>query len=78
MLGDERQNVGQPGMRIDVVELAGDDQTVEQRRALAAAIRTGEQPSLAAERQAAQGPLRSVVGEADPTVLEEAKKEGQP
>jgi hypothetical protein len=34
MIGDAGQDVGQPGLRIDVVELGGDDQAVHEGRAL--------------------------------------------
>ena len=71
MLGDAGQHIGKPGQRIDVVELGGDDQAVEDGGAPAAAIGAAEQPGLAAERYAAQGVLGGVVGEADPSVVEE-------
>ena len=77
MIGDAGEHVGQPGLGIDVVELGGDDQAVEEGGALAAAIGAGEQPGLAAESQAAQRPFGGVVGETDPAVLEEAR-EGRP
>ena len=77
MVGDAGEHVGEPGLGIDVVELGGDDQAVQERRRAAAAIGAGEQPGLAAESQAAQRPLGGVVGEADPAVVEEAG-EGRP
>jgi hypothetical protein len=43
MLGDPRQDVGQPGLRIDIVHFSGDNQAVHRRRSLAAAVGTGEQ-----------------------------------
>jgi len=42
MVGDAAQHVGQPGLRIDVVELGGGDQGVHRRGPLATAIGTGE------------------------------------
>lgn len=48
-VGDTRQDVGQPGLRVDVVELGGGDQASDDGGALAAAVRTGQQPCLAAE-----------------------------
>lgn len=77
MIGNAGEDVGGPGLGIDVVELGGHNQAVEERRALAATIGAGEQPSLATERQAAQRPLRCVVGEADAAILQEAG-EGPP
>ena len=44
MPGDAGQDVGQPGLRIDIVQFGGDDQAVDRRGALSAAIGTGEQP----------------------------------
>lgn len=38
MIGDAGQHVGQPGLGIDVVELGRDDEPVQQRGALAAAM----------------------------------------
>jgi len=58
-------------LRVDVVELGGADQRVECCGALAATIGAGEQPSLAAERDAAQRAFGSVVGQADTTVVAE-------
>jgi hypothetical protein len=38
---DASEDVGQPGLRIDAIHLAGDDQAVHSRRALTSAIRRG-------------------------------------
>ena len=40
---DPMQHVGEPGLRIDAVELGGDDQAVEKSGALSAPVGTGEQ-----------------------------------
>src|ERR1700687_3990594 len=40
---DPGTHVGQPGLRIDIVHLGGDDQAVHRGGALPAAIGTGEQ-----------------------------------
>ena len=72
MIGDAGEHVGEPGLRIDVVELGRVDQRVHDRGALAAAIGAGEQPGLAAEGNAAQRSLGGVVGQADAAVVEEA------
>jgi hypothetical protein len=53
---DAGEYVGEPSLRIDVVELGGLDQRVHHGGALAAAVGAGEQPRLAAKRDAAQGP----------------------
>ena len=44
MLGDAGEDVGEPGLGVDVVELGGADEGVHHRRALAAAIGAREQP----------------------------------
>ena len=44
LLCDAGEDVGEPGLGIDVVELRGADQGVHRRRALAAAIGAREQP----------------------------------
>lgn len=64
MVGDARQHVGEAGLRVGVVELGGSVQAVDDGGALAAAVRTGERPRLAAECDAAQRPLDGIVGKA--------------
>jgi hypothetical protein len=49
VIGNPGQHVGEPGLRIDVVELGSLDQREQHGSAFAAAIGTGEQPCLAAE-----------------------------
>jgi hypothetical protein len=49
MPGDAGQDVSQPGLRIDIVQFGGDDQAVDRRCSLSAAIGTGEQPRFSAE-----------------------------
>jgi hypothetical protein len=44
MLRDAGEDVGEPGLWIDIVELGGDDQAVEAGGALAAPIRAAEEP----------------------------------
>jgi len=43
-IGDAGEDVCEPGLRIDIVELGGDDQRVHERGALATAVGAGEQP----------------------------------
>ena len=71
-LGDAGEDVGEPGLRVDVVEFGGADERVHHRRPLAATIGAGEEPGLASEADAAQRPLRGVIGQADAAVVEEA------
>ena len=43
-LRDPAEDIGEPGLRIDVVELGGADEGVHRRGPHAAAVRAGEQP----------------------------------
>src|SRR5260370_28256383 len=72
MSGDAGQHVGQPGLGIDVVELGGDDEAVEEGGTLAAAVGAGEQPCLSPESQPTQGALGGIVAEADSAVVHAA------
>ena len=47
------EDVGEPGLGVDVVELGGTHEGVHHRRPLAAAIEAGEEPGLASERDRA-------------------------
>ena len=76
MFGDAGQDVGEPGLRIDVVDLGGDDQAVHGGGALAAAIGAAEQPGLSAQGDAAQRALGGIVGQADAAIIEEAGERG--
>ena len=77
MIGDAAQHVGEPGLRVDVVELGGGDQGVHRGGALATAVGAGEQPGPAPEGNSAQRALGGIVGQADAAVVEEAG-EGRP
>ena len=55
------QHVGEPSLRVDVVELGGDDQAIEKSGALSATIGSGEQPGLAPQRQATQRSFGAIV-----------------
>ena len=59
-ISDAGEDVGEPGLRIDVVQLGRGDQAVQDRGALAAAIGASEQPRLPPQGDAAQGALPSV------------------
>jgi hypothetical protein len=77
VIGDAGEHIGEPGLRVDVVELGGLDQRVEDGGALPAAIGAAEQPRLAAERDAAQRPFGGIVRQADVAIIEEASERGQ-
>jgi len=42
MIGDAREDVGQPGLRIDIIQPGGLDQGVKDCRALATAVRAAK------------------------------------
>ena len=48
-VGDAGEDVGEPGLRVDAVELGGADQRVHEGGPVAAALGAGEEPCLAAE-----------------------------
>ena len=77
VVGNSRQYVSEPGLRIDVVEFCCGDEAVYRRRPLAAAVGAGEKLGAAPERDTAQGALRCIIGQADAAVVEEAG-EGRP
>jgi hypothetical protein len=71
VIGDPGQDIGEPSLRIDVVELGGLDQREHDRGTLAAAVGAGEQPCLTAQRDAAQRPLGGIVAQANAAIVEE-------
>jgi|TARA_R100000049_G_C1944774_1_gene89636 hypothetical protein len=52
VLGDTGKDIGKPDLWVNVVEARGRDELVEDRGPLSAAMRAGEELSLAAERDA--------------------------
>ena len=72
MAGDTGEDVGQPGLGIDVVELGGDDEAVHEGGTVAATIGAGEQPGFPAKGDATQGSFGGIVAEADAAVVEES------
>ena len=73
-VGNPGEHVGEPGLRIDAVELGSHYQGSHDRGAVGAAVGASEQPGFAPQSKAAQGPLGRVVGQADPAVVDEADK----
>jgi hypothetical protein len=49
MIGDAAQHVRQPSLGIDVVHLGRHDKAIHERRPIAAAVGTGEQPCPSSE-----------------------------
>ena len=70
------QDIGEPGLRIDVVELGGGDERVEGRCPPAAFVGAGEGPVAAPDRDGTQLALGGVVGHAQAAVVEEAGQRG--
>ena len=73
--GDAAEDIGEPGLRVDVVELGGADEGVHRRRPRAAAVGAGEQPRLSAQGNPSERPFGGIVREADAAVVEEAGEE---
>ena len=67
------EHVGEPSLRIDVVELGGVDERVEGGGASAAFVRAGEGPVAAPDRDGTQLALGGVVGHAQSAIVEEAR-----
>ena len=59
---DLRENIGEPGLGINVVQPAGLNQRVGDGRALPAAIGAAKQPRLSSERDASEATFGGVVG----------------
>jgi hypothetical protein len=74
VIGQPREHVGEPRLRIDVVELCGLDQCIHGGGAPAPFVGAGERPVVASDGDAAQRPLAGIVGDAQPAVIEEASE----
>ena len=72
MIGDAGEDIGEPSLRVDVVEPCRLDQRVGDRGALATAIRAAEEPRFTPERYTTQRPFRGFAREADSAIVEEA------
>ena len=69
MIGHAGENVGEPGLRINVVHFCRDDQRVHDRGALTATVGSSKQPRLSAKSDPAQGAFCSIVGETDAAIF---------
>ena len=67
-----REDVGEPGARIDAAKFAGFDQRINSGCALSASVRTAEGPIAASDGNAAHRTLGGVVRQADAAVVEDA------
>ena len=73
-IGDTGQDVGQPGARINAVQLCGLDQAVHGGGALSALVGACEKPSLPAKCRTAQHALGSVIRQADAPITQEPRE----
>jgi len=74
MIGQTGKHVGEPGLRVDVVELGGVDEGVDGCGAIAAFIGAGEGLVAASQGDSADFPFGRVVGHAQAAVGEEASE----
>ena len=77
VIREPRENLGEPGLWVDVVEATGLDKRVDRRCATPSFIGSREGPVAAPHGDVAQGPFRGVVRQADSSIVEEAG-EGRP
>src|SRR4051794_13046891 len=69
MVGQTGEDVGEPSLRVDAMELAGFHQGVDRRGPLATTIRTGKGPIPAPDGHTAQRSLDGVVAHAQAPIL---------
>src|SRR3984885_2480554 len=74
MLGDASQDIGEPGLRINIVHFGGNDEAVQYRGPLAATIGAAEQPRLPTQSDATHAALGGIVGQTDAAIVEEARE----
>ena len=71
---DPGDDIGDIGVRVDAVGLAGLNDNVDGRGTLAVCARAGEQPVAASHSDAAQRTLRDVVVDLQASIAEEARQ----
>ncbi len=72
LVGDTLEDVGEPSLRVEIVELGGADQRVHGRGTSAAPVRAAKQPRLSAQGDPAQRSFGRVVAETDSPVIDKA------
>ena len=60
-VGQSFENVGEPGLRVDIVHFCRDDQGVHEGSPVTAAFRSSEEPAFSAQSYTAQGALGGIV-----------------
>ena len=69
---DAGERIGEPGLRIDVVELRGLDQRGHGRRPVGTTFGAGEEPRLSAKCKSPKSTLGRIIRQADPAVVDKA------
>jgi hypothetical protein len=72
MIRQAGEHVGEPGLRIDIVEFGGCDQRVNGGGSASTFVGPRESPIAAPDRNGTQLALSGIVGHAEPAVVEEA------
>ncbi len=70
MVGDAGENIAQPSLRIDTIELGGFDQRVGNGSRFSAPVRAHEQVVFAPDRYAAHAAFGGVVVDAETAISE--------
>ena len=73
-VGQSFENVGEPGLRVDVVHFCCDDQSVHEGSPVTAAFRSSEEPAFSARSYTAQGALGGIVREANLPIVQESRE----
>jgi hypothetical protein len=76
VIGNPGEHVGEPNLRINIIELGSLDQCVHGRGAFAATLRAGEELGFTTQCDAAQRTLCRIVAKADASIVEEAHEGG--
>ena len=74
---DAGENVGEPGLRINVVELGGPDERVHVGGPLRPALRSSEHPRFPAKAKPRRARSAALLVKADAAIVEETGKGGQ-
>jgi hypothetical protein len=73
-VGQPGEDIGKPGLWVDVVHFGRDDEGIHGGRSLTAALGTREEPRLSAQGHAAQGAFGRIIRQADAPVIEECRE----
>lgn len=74
MLGNARERIGEPCLRVNAIEFGCHDQRINHGGALASAFGAGKQPSFAPDGGITQGSFSGVVGQTNPAVIGKARE----